>query len=63
MFVCSLRALLFAGAIYGWAVDQANSAGFTMKLFPLRVLRFLGEMGKDRLDVYSLFEAAVTSTC
>lgn len=29
-----------------------------MKPLSLRVLRFFGEMGKDRLDLHALFEAA-----
>ena len=29
-----------------------------MKLLSLRVLRLFGEMGKDRLDLHALFEAA-----
>jgi len=29
-----------------------------MKLLSLRVLRLFGEMGKDRLDLHVLFEAA-----
>lgn len=33
-----------------------------MKPLSLRVLRLFGEMGKDRLDLHSLFEAAGNET-
>ncbi len=52
------QALLLGGAIEGRALGQANSAGFAMKPLSLRVLRFFREMGKDRLDLHALFEAA-----
>ena len=37
---------------------QVTQARSTMKPLSLRVLRLFGEMGKDRLDLHVLFEAA-----
>ena len=40
------------------ALRQGKPVRFTMKPLALRVLRLFGEMGKDRLDLHVLFEAA-----
>jgi hypothetical protein len=42
----------------GRAFGQAKSARYTVKPLSLRVLRLFREMGKDRLDLHALFEAA-----
>jgi hypothetical protein len=42
----------------GPALGQGNPARYIVKSLTLRVLRLFREMGKDRLDLHALFEAA-----